>query len=38
MISLPQVDLGENRAAGRLGCEVEHVGQRVHIPLCHQIE
>ncbi len=34
---LPQVNLGEDCAASRLGAEVQHVGQRVDIRLCHQV-
>jgi hypothetical protein len=33
-----QVNLGENRAAGCLGGEIQHVGQRVDIRLRYQVE
>ncbi len=35
---LPQVDLGEDGAARRLCGEVQHVGERVHIWLCNQVQ
>jgi hypothetical protein len=36
--SPPQVNLGENRAAGCLGSKIQHVGQRVDTWLCYQVE
>jgi hypothetical protein len=38
VVPLPQVDLGEDGAARRLGGEVQHVGERVHIWLCNQVQ
>ncbi len=37
VVPLPQVNLGEDGAARRLGGEVQHVGERVHIRLCDQV-
>jgi hypothetical protein len=38
VVSLPQVDLGEDGAARRLGGEVQHVGERVYIWLSNQVQ
>ncbi len=38
VVPLPKVDLGEDGAARRLGGEVQHVGKRVHIWLCNQVQ
>ncbi len=38
MIPLPQINLAENFATSRSICKIQHVGKRVGVGLCHQIE
>jgi hypothetical protein len=38
VVPLPQVYLGEDGSARRLGGEVQHVEERIHIWLCNQVQ
>ena len=38
VVPLPQVDLGEDGAARRLGGEIQHVGKWVYVWLCNQVQ
>ena len=38
VVPLPQIQLGEDLLAGQLGREILHVGRRVHVPLCGQVQ
>jgi hypothetical protein len=38
VVSLPQVNLGEDGAPVRIGGEIQHIGRQVDIQLCYQIE
>ncbi len=38
MIPLPQINLAENFATSRNVFKIQHVGKRVGVRLCHQVE